>query len=346
MPSWSLRGAQPVTAVLPLALLVALLGSACAATGQPTGRPSAASPAGGASVAAGAACAPGADPAVATSYPGWPVAGSQKADFIPSLVSTELVVGQDRFLLQMVDPQNKPIASSDAKVQLQFFDLAHDPAKAVSDTAATFLPVGSGRGLYRASVTFSCAGDWGVLISTTLPGQPAKSARGVFQVRAAAHTPALGSRMPPLDTPTAASAEEIRRISTDRTPDADFYRASVRQLLDAHKPFLLVFATPAFCKSATCGPTLDQVEEAAQPFKDRVAFVHVEPYQLRFDGTSLQPVLGGEPPDLQTIPIVEQLGLITEPFTFAVDRTGAIVAKFEGIVGRDELDEVLGALAR
>ena len=36
-----------------------------------------------------------------------------------------------------------------------------------------------------------------------------------------------------------------------------FYQVSVHDALAAHKPFVLVFATPAFCTSRVCGPTLD-----------------------------------------------------------------------------------------
>ena len=70
------------------------------------------------------------------------------------------------------------------------------------------------------------------------------------------------------------------REALDRPkPDPAFYQTSVADALAAHKPFILVFATPKFCTSQQCGPTLDQFKPiaAANP---GVTFINVEPYQL------------------------------------------------------------------
>jgi hypothetical protein len=326
---------------------VALVATACGASSG-TARPSAtviqsSSPGTSGSAAAGVACDPQAS-GQATAYPGWPGAVVSDSEIIPSLVSTELGVGENRFLFTVLDRQNQPLPAPDVAVDLRFFELAGDPATPTSETKATFLPATEGRGLYRASVDFRCAGDWGVEMTVRKSGVADRTARGVFPVRATTSTPPIGAKMAPLDTPTAPPAD-VRTLSTDTNPDPDFYRTSVRQALDAKKPFLFVIATPAFCKTRTCGPALDLVKQAASPFKDRVAFINVEPYQLRMEGSSLQPVLDPQG-QLQPVELVNELGLTTEPYTFAVDRTGTIVAKFEGVVGRDELDTVLGRISR
>ena len=58
--------------------------------------------------------------------------------------------------------------------------------------------------------------------------------------------------------------------------------------LAAGRPFVLVFATPLFCSSRTCGPTLDNVKGIAAPYKDRIDFIHVEPYKLEQVSGGLQ----------------------------------------------------------
>ena len=78
------------------------------------------------------------------------------------------------------------------------------------------------------------------------------------------------------------------RVSTDPHPDPDFYELTVKEALAAKQPFVLVFATPAFCQSAQCGPTLDRVKAVAADAPDNVRFINVEPYQLD--------VHGGAPP--------------------------------------------------
>ena len=59
---------------------------------------------------------------------------------------------------------------------------------------------------------------------------------------------------------------------------------------------MLVFATPKFCTSAQCGPTLDKIKPFAAQYPG-VTFINVEPYKLKLvDGVLHQGakmVLGG-----------------------------------------------------
>ena len=80
-------------------------------------------------------------------------------------------------------------------------------------------------------------------------------------------------------------------LSTDDEPVIFFYETSVADALAAGDPFLLIFSTPAFCRTATCGPALDIVKTVAPEFQERVTFIHVEPYQLEMANGQLQPVL-------------------------------------------------------
>src|SRR4051794_465838 len=86
-------------------------------------------------------------------YPGWPP--SVASDLIPIPVSTELVVGPNRMLVNLITQKNEPLASATRPVEFRLYNLAADPANAKVDTQATFLPTIEGRpGLYRASVSF------------------------------------------------------------------------------------------------------------------------------------------------------------------------------------------------
>ena len=58
-----------------------------------------------------------------------------------------------------------------------------------------------------------------------------------------------------------------------------FYETSVADAVAAKHPFVLVFATPAFCQSAQCGPTLDHVKNVVAKYPD-LTVINVEPYQL------------------------------------------------------------------
>ncbi len=314
--------------------------------------------------AAAPACAPGTEP-MATVYTGWPQAGRGTAtgDMFPYLVSSQITVGPSRFLFTLIDSTNQVLAAPDVPVTVAFYNLAADPATPVSTTDAVFLDPGTGRGLYRASVDFTCAGDWGIVVIADLPtplpsgapsgavASPARTpvrAQVVFEVRAAGTVPAIGAPAPRSDSPVATTAEDLARISTDDDPDPDFYRQTIAQAVTSGRPSAILFATPQFCQTAMCGPMLDMVKGIAADFKDQVTFVNVEPYKLRETPQGLQPDLDADG-HLQPVPAVIEWGLRTEPYLFIVDADGRIFASFEGVLGEDEvraaLQEVVAAAA-
>ena len=53
---------------------------------------------------------------------------------------------------------------------------------------------------------------------------------------------------------------------------------------------MLIFATPKFCQTAQCGPTLDLFKPIAAAHPE-VTFINVEPYKLQVVEGQLQPVL-------------------------------------------------------
>jgi hypothetical protein len=277
-------------------------------------------------------------------YLGWPP--NAASDLIPIPVSTELVVGPNRLLVNLIDQKNEPLASPTLPVELRLYNLAADPAHAKIDVPATFLPTIAGRpGLYRANVTFDAAGDWGLETVVSEPDGTKRTGRMVFPVRQTGSTPAIGAQAPTSDTPTAQTAADIATISTDTSPDPDFYTTSEPDALAAHKPFVLIFATPAFCTSATCGPTLNLVKSVAADYKDKLTFIHVEPYKLQVVNGALQPVLSE-----QNLPIPVDAtniwGLTTEPYIFVVGSDGKVGAKFEGIASDEELRAAFDAVSQ
>lgn len=271
-----------------------------------------------------------------TSDPGWPPENTN-FDLIPVPISTEIVVGPNRMLFNVLDKRNQSVASADRPLALRFFHLETSRTQAATEADATFTPTIEGRpGLYRASVDFDQAGDWGVEAVSTEPSGSKRTGRFVFDVRESGTTPAIGANAVSVETPTATTAAEIAAISTDADPDPDFYRQSVAGALAAHEPFALIFATPAFCTSATCGPTLDVVKSAAAAFRDRMDFIHVEPYDLEMVDGHLRPVLNADNLPV-SVEATDAWGLPTEPYIFVVNAEGKVTAKFEGIASADEL---------
>ena len=145
--------------------------------------------------------------------------------------------------------------------------------------------------MYVLDVDLPEAGTWGAEFTTEAPGSAAETVRLTFDVHDSLPTVQVGQAAPASKTPTAADVGgDLAKLSTDPKPDPAFYQTSVADALAAHKPFMLVFATPKFCTSQQCGPTLDHFKPIAAANPD-VTFINVEPYQLKLVDGALQPAL-------------------------------------------------------
>jgi hypothetical protein len=154
-----------------------------------------------------------------------------------------------------------------------------------------------------------------------------------LEVKARSAAPAVGTKAYPSQTPTLGSAP-VRLLTTRIPPDRALLRYSVARSLAAHKPFVLVFATPRFCTSRTCGPVVDVVDSVRRASSGSdIRFIHVEIYKDN------DPAKGENR-------WVKEWRLPTEPWTFLVGRDGRIKAKFEGSISRDELERAVRRLLR
>ncbi len=296
----------------------------------------------------GSAATPGVDtsPAAPSATP-VVLGGSASAApaVLPVIVSSQQVVGPNRFVFSFLDPAtNAPAATPDRTASVAF--VAPGDTEPGAATQATFVwGIEGSRGDYVANVEFAKAGDWRAIFTTQAPGSPQEQIPFDFQVQEHGITVAVGDKAPSVKTPTAADVNgDLAQIATDPTPDPAFYQLSIDQALAEHRPFVVVFATPAFCQSAQCGPTLDRVKEVAASAPSNVAFINVEPYKLQFTEGRLQPVLDASN-QLQPVDAVNQWKLLSEPWIFTVDSTGIVRGSFEGVVGADELTTAIDTIA-
>jgi hypothetical protein len=178
--------------------------------------------------------------------------------------------------------------------------------------------------LYVVDLRVSTPGKYWVL-AKPVGGRPIQGL-GNLIVRKSTFSPAIGSRAFPSRTPTLRSVGgDVYKLTTRVPPDRDLLKYSVASSLAAHKPFVLVFATPKFCASRTCGPVVDVVDAVRQRFADRdTRFIHVEIYKDN------DPTKGFNQ-------WVRQWHLPTEPWVFLVGSDGRVKAKFEGSVSLGEL---------
>ncbi len=282
----------------------------------------------------------------AGAYPGWPGSGTVVAntDFIPEVFNSELAVGDNRVMVLPTNQAGTPLASPDMTMDMAFYDLAASVDTPVDEETGTFRwLIPDAKGIFTAPTTFSHAGDWGVEVTAHQDGEADATARVLFSVRETTNTPAIGADAVPSDTVTVTDPAGLPAITTDPDPDPSFYTLSIRDAIAAGKPFVIVFATPAFCTSGVCGPALDQVRSISGDYTGRVNFIHVEPYLLELVNGQTQPKVSatGQP---QTIQAVAEWGLPTEPYIVVVDANGKVANKFEGMAYPDELTAALDAL--
>ena len=267
---------------------------------------------------------------------------SQTPSVVPLIVTNRIVCGEARIVFLFLDGQQRVVSSPDRTASVAFYNLARDaenPALAAEDAEFVWA-IPDERGMYVVNAELPEAGIWGAEITTEAPEAETETIRMTFEVADSTPTVQVGDRAPASDTPTAADVDgDLAQISTDANPAPAFYETSVADALAAKEPFVLAFATPKFCTSQQCGPTLDSIKPIAEAHPD-VTFINVEPYALEEQDGQLQPVLDANG-QLQAAPTTDEWGLLSEPWIFVVDRDGVVRGSFEGVVGQAELERAL-----
>ncbi len=252
-----------------------------------------------------------------------------------ALASTDLAVGGNRVVFGVIDTAEGPVR--DASVQVSTFFLTPDGGQEgpveVVDAVFRAWPV-TPRGVFTARLNFDRAGEWGIGAVITDAGGDERTATARVLVNDASATPALGTAAPRSISKTLADAGDFERLTTDFEPDADLYAMTIADALDTGKPLMVVFSTPAYCQTATCGPQLDVIKDVKAEYSDTMNFIHVEVYDNPHE-------IEGDLTNAVISPTVEEWGLPSEPWTFIIDGDGVIRAKFEAFTTRAELDDAL-----
>ena len=278
----------------------------------------------------------------------WPAAGQASSTGpLPLLANSDLAPGVNRLILGLVDGASFPLGSTAWSLKSEVFDITTDgctPLAASSPLPFTWA-ITNVRGFFIGTTDIPVgAREIGLVISGTDAAGAAVLVRFTSFVRPKGTAPRPGDAAPNVETPLAATNPQgIAGVSTDPEPRADFYTNSASELLAAGTPFLIAFASPAFCVSQACGPTLTLLKSAADR-NPNVVIVHVEPYQMSWNGTRLIPVLapGG---GLQGTSIVTAWQVPIEPWIFTVGSDGRILRSIEGVISPEELDAALAELA-
>lgn len=195
------------------------------------------------------------------------------------------------------------------------------------------------RGSYAAPVEFATPGDYRL---TVMPMGGKVSGKAVIDVSVLADSPipSIGEAAPASETKTLDDATDITDLTTSYEPDNGLYRISVAEAVASGKPSVVVFATPAFCTSPTCGPQVDTVSELRAEHPDAANYIHVElydnPEEIQGDLSRAQLVAAADEWGFTQIP-----GWTNESWVFVLDGDGIVRQRFEGFATLTELEAAL-----
>jgi hypothetical protein len=182
------------------------------------------------------------------------------------------------------------------------------------------------KSIYVADVPFRHEGEYEVLGVAQLDqrvvgGNPVR----VRVARPGPKPPAVGARVPRVHTPTGADVHDLSEIDT-REPPSSMHEHDLARVL-GRRPVMLLFATPRLCRSRICGPVVDIMEEVKARHPD-AAYIHME-------------VWNGNARENGQRPQVRAFGLPSEPWLFAIDRSGRVAARIEGAFSVEEAEDAL-----
>jgi hypothetical protein len=253
--------------------------------------------------------------------------------------------GSNRFGFALFDPSHKFIYSSRVALYTQgaaggtargpFF--AHQAPLAVApsfQSRTVAQDPDAARSVYVANVALPPSGKALMTALAVVKGKEVSTTEDQFTITPAdSQPPRVGQQAIRVHTPTAAQVHgNLSSIDTRVPPAPDLQQTDFAQVL-GHKPVVLMFATPGLCQSRVCGPVVDIEEQLKHEIGPAAAFIHMEIYKNNNPSNGLRPQ-------------VRAWRLATEPWTFVIDRSGRIAARFEGAFSVAELRQAVQRVLR
>jgi hypothetical protein len=267
---------------------------------------------------------------LAPSEPSWEVISE---DINLEFATPDLGVGTQRIGVVLSDKSGLikfPVVRLTSQYFPSGYDAEPDEALSVEASARFYLfPFGT-RGIHSTNMLFDRAGLWSV--SAEIPRADGSTApvEVRFPVAEKAISVTVGQKAPASENRTLASEGNIAKLTTGSHRDPELYQYSIAEALERDRPLLIVFASPAFCTNAVCGPQVEIASELREDYGDKVDFVHVDLYSNPHE-------IQGDLSLAQLTPVLEEWGLSSQEWTFIIDPEGVITHRFENFAPKPEL---------
>ncbi|HWC69915.1 MAG TPA: hypothetical protein VG993_02005 [Actinomycetota bacterium] len=216
------------------------------------------------------------------------------------------------------------------------------PGNAVADGAGpTLTDPAEVAGVYMSpDVTFPRSGVWNATVTLSVDGGAPFSLDAAFNVYPEHRIPAPGDAAPMTKNLTIDSkgappvAIDSRAQDGAAIPDPELHRTTIAAAIRAGRPALVQFATPVYCQSNFCGPTVEAQEALAAEYADVAEFIHVEiwrDYEESIVNRAAADWLLRE-------------DSLTEPWMYLIDGDGVIVDRWGPLFDLDDIRAELEAL--
>ena len=258
-------------------------------------------------------------------------------EFAAVVITSDLAVGKERLAFGVVSRDGPPLEAERATVRTYFLPPNSEGREARQTLTAEFLAWPTVAGVFVAHPEFDVAGSWELEAELTTDDGTEVVASSAFPVKETSSTPAIGEAAPTSVTPRVSDVGDLSLITTAGEPDPGLYTLSIHEALAENRPLVVLFATPAYCVSFTCGPQVKELSALKDKYGGRANFIHVEVFK---DPHLIE---GGRPTG-GLVDTVEEWGLPTEPWTFVVDADGIVRAKFEQYTPASVLEAALQGL--
>ena len=254
------------------------------------------------------------------------------------LATPDLAPGARRFAMVLTDNTGIvafPVVQVSSYRYPDGSDVVADREGPVETVLARYFafPYGT-RGIHVTELTFEESGLWGVEASVPQPDGSVSMIEVLMEVHDETKSVDLGEVPPLVDSRTLSDVGDVSELTTGSQRDESLYRVSLADALQNGKPTVVVFASPAFCTNAVCGPQVEVLSELSATYGDAADFVHVDlftnPQEIQGDLTRAE-----------KSPLLDEWGLVSQEWTFVMDRDGVVVGRFENFVPHLELEPSL-----
>jgi hypothetical protein len=278
---------------------------------------------------------------------------------VAQVASYELVAGEEnRLIVGLLTEENRLVAGGEVDFTFTYVGTEESSESVPAGAAtATFLPIpgqegtefpdrptivspAEARGVYRAEgVTFDRPGFYQVEVRAELGDGGVRTATAAFEVVADPAYPAPGDRAPRTENHTLGSdappeAIDSRAGLEGGVPDRELHRTTIAEAIGAGRPALVVFATPVYCVSQFCGPITDMVSGLARDYRSVAEFIHVEIWR-DFQDQAI---------NRSAAEWLLRNDNLTEPWVFLIGPDGRILARWDNVATREEIEPWLERL--